>query len=99
LDNNFRRFSHDPAKVKHATEPSLQSIEPLLSRIREVEGLKEKKLGVFYRKSRAFLHFHEHGDSLFADVRIDGSDFTRMPCNSERQQRALVLAVVKAASS
>ncbi|MGI9326025.1 MAG: hypothetical protein ACR2PZ_12445 [Pseudomonadales bacterium] len=84
--------------MKHATDPTLHSIEHLLSQIREVESLKEKKLGVFYRKSRAFLHFHEQGDSIFADVRIAGSEFTRLPCNTDRQQRALVRAIIKVTS-
>lgn len=84
--------------MKHATQPTLSAIEPLLARIREIDGIKEKKLGVFYRKSKAFLHFHEHGDLVFADVRLSGADFDRLPCNSKSERQALVAAIKKAVS-
>ena len=32
----------------------------------------EKKRGVFYFKSRAFLHFHEDPKGMFADIREAG---------------------------
>ncbi|HEX2593732.1 MAG TPA: hypothetical protein VHL34_19695, partial [Rhizomicrobium sp.] len=62
--------------MKHATPAALSRIDPLLADIRKRAGLKEKSLGTFYRRSRAFLHFHEHGDEMFADLR-DGDDFAR----------------------
>jgi len=42
----------------------------LLTRIRSIDGLVEKSPGVFYRKSKAFLHFHEDPEGPFVDVRI-----------------------------
>lgn len=56
--------------MKHATDPSLDTVEDLLGHIRLVPGLTEKKRGVFYRKSRAFLHFHEDPAGMFADLRV-----------------------------
>ncbi len=53
-------------------------------------GCKEKKLGVFYRKSRAFLHFHEDDGALFADVRVSGTEFERMPCRDQQELDALI---------
>lgn len=64
--------------MKHAGEAALDQLEPLLARVRALPGLIEKKRGVFYRKSRAFLHFHEDPKGLFGDVRAaDDKDFDR----------------------
>jgi hypothetical protein len=49
----------------------LDRLEPLLEALRGLPALKEKSRGVFYRGSRAFLHFHEDPTGLFADVRLD----------------------------
>ena len=79
--------------MKHATEPTLIELEPLLARIRKIEGIQEKKLGIFYRKSKAFLHFHEHGKEIFADVRLKGTDFDRLPCTTRQQRQDLIAAI------
>lgn len=80
--------------MKHATPATLDELEPLLAQIRRLEGLKEKARGTFYRKGRAFLHFHEDPKGLFADVRAaDGRDFERIDMTGEAG-RAQLLAVV-----
>lgn len=64
--------------MKHAGEIALDQLDPLLARVRALPGLTEKKRGVFYRKTRAFLHFHEDPKGLFGDVRAaDDKDFDR----------------------
>ena len=64
--------------MKHAGETALDQLEPLLARVRALPGLTEKKRGVFYLKSRAFLHFHEDPNGLFGDIRDEtGKDFDR----------------------
>lgn len=64
--------------MKHAGPAALDTIEPLLARIRATGLLKEKSRGIFYLKSRAFLHFHEDPKGLFVDVRnTAGTDFDR----------------------
>ena len=78
--------------MKHATRRALDTLEPLLERLRRVEGLVERKRGSFTRKSRAFLHFHEDQAGLFADVR-DGGDFARHRVSTQREQRAFVARV------
>jgi hypothetical protein len=83
--------------MKHAGDEALDGLEELLVRIRELAGLKERKRGVFYRGSSAFLHFHEDPAGMFADVRTD-SDWQRVPVNSRAEQRELV-AKIRAALS
>jgi hypothetical protein len=45
--------------MKHATTAALAKFSGLLEQIRIRDELKEKKLGIFYRKSKSFLHFHK----------------------------------------
>ena len=54
--------------MRHARDTDLDRLEDLLAQLRTLPGLTEKKRGVFYRKSRAFLHFHEDPKGLFADI-------------------------------
>ena len=79
--------------MKHATPAILDTIEPLLAEIRALGGLTEKSRGIFYRKSRAFLHFHEDPEGLFADVRdASGRDFERIDVTEQAGRRALLEA-------
>ena len=65
--------------MKHAGAAVLDRLEPLLDRIRACGGLREKSRGIFYLKSRAYLHFHEDPAGIFVDIRaLDGKDFDRM---------------------
>jgi hypothetical protein len=65
--------------MKHAGAAALDQLEPLLDRIRSCAGLREKSRGIFYLKSRAYLHFHEDPAGIFVDIRaVDGKDFDRM---------------------
>jgi N-acetylglutamate synthase-like GNAT family acetyltransferase len=54
--------------MRHARDQDLDRIEDLLAQVRTLPGLVEKKRGVFYRKSRGFLHFHEDPKGMFADL-------------------------------
>jgi hypothetical protein len=64
--------------MKHAGEEALRHLSDLLEKIMQRHGLKEKKLGIFYRNSKSFLHFHEDPAGLFADIST-GDDFDRYP--------------------
>jgi hypothetical protein len=75
--------------VKHAGGDALDAIEPLLQELRALPWLREKTRGTFYRRSRAFLHFHEHGAELYADVRFD-DEFERVPVTTRSEQGALL---------
>jgi hypothetical protein len=78
--------------MKHAGSEALDKLEGLLRLLRSREGLTEKKRGVFYRKSRAFLHFHEDPQGFFADVRL-GDDWQRLPVNTTAEQTALLAQI------
>jgi len=81
--------------VKHVSASGLDQLDDLLRELRGVDGLKEKKRGVFYRGSRAFLHFHEDPSGLYADVRID-AEFERMRVMTKAERKRL-LSVARAA--
>ena len=74
--------------MKHPGTVALDAIEPMLRELRTLSGISERKRGVFYRKSRAFLHFHEDPKGLFADVR-DG-EWRRLPVTTDAERRELV---------
>lgn len=77
--------------MKHAGEQALDQLEPLLGELRALPGMVEKKRGVFYRKSKAFLHFHEDPRGLFADLRdATGEDFDRFDVTNEPGRVELV---------
>jgi hypothetical protein len=78
--------------MKHATPAALEQLSGLLHQIRVKGGIKERKLGIFYKKSKAFLHFHEDPAGLFADISV-GSRFDRYAVNTEQDRAALLLAI------
>ena len=55
--------------MKHAGNETLDRLEPLLKKLRTLSGAREKKRGIFYRKSKPYLHFHEDPKAIFADYR------------------------------
>lgn len=76
--------------MRHARPDDLDRIEDLLERLRNVDGLKEKHRGSFWRGSKAFLHFHEHQGDIVCDVRLTGPDFDRRVVTTKSAQSALV---------
>jgi hypothetical protein len=82
--------------VKHVTAAGLAELEDVLRELRGVHGLREKSRGVFYRGSRAFLHFHEDRSGLYADVRLD-AEFERMRVTTKSERKRLLSAVRAAA--
>jgi hypothetical protein len=83
--------------MRHATPDDLLELGGLLTDLRAQRGLVEKSPGVFYRRSRAFLHFHADPAGLYADVRFDGDDFERRPVHT-RAQRHELLRDIRAAA-
>ena len=83
--------------MKHAQSDALDSLEPLLREIRLIPGLVERSRGVFYRRSKAFLHFHEDPSGIHADVRIDAK-FERYRAETASEQLALLNMIRSAAT-
>lgn len=81
--------------MKHAGPAALDRLEPLLKALRRRGALKEKSRGTFYRGGRAFLHFHEHGEEFFADLRI-AAEFERFPATTPTDRAALLKRVDQA---
>ena len=75
--------------MKHAGPATLARISPLLEELRSRPVLREMRPGVFYLKSRAFLHFHDDPSGIFADVRL-ADDFVRLAVTSSSQQSDLL---------
>jgi hypothetical protein len=78
--------------MKHIAEPGLDLLEALLEDLRAIPELREKKRGVFYRRSKAFLHFHEDPKGLFADVRL-ATDFERHRVSTQVERRRLLAKI------
>jgi len=78
--------------MKHADEFSLNQLEALLQELRTLPGIKERSRGVFYRRSKSFLHFHDDPAGLFADVRI-GDEFQRFKVSYPIEKEALLESV------
>jgi hypothetical protein len=75
--------------VRHARLGDLDRLDDLLERLRAVDGLTERRNGVFYRGSKAFLHFHQDRAGLFADLKV-GDGWLRYPVSSASARRTLV---------
>ena len=84
--------------MKHATRASLDGFSEVLEQIKARAGLKEKKPGIYYRKSKSFLHFHKDSTGLFADLRA-GDDFDHYPVNTRREWQRLLSAIYRAIRS
>jgi hypothetical protein len=80
--------------VKHATPATIDVLEPLRRQIAKLDGLTERKPGLFTKAGRAYLHFHEDAAGLFADVRA-GEDWDRYRVSTVAERQALLRALRK----
>jgi hypothetical protein len=77
--------------MRHAGTEALDGISGLLASLRALPLLKEKRPGVFSLRSKAFVHFHEDGPDVYADVRKAGEpSFTRVRVSTVTGQRQLL---------
>jgi hypothetical protein len=79
--------------MRHARPDALDQLEEVLAALRVYPQLRERGRGVFYRGSKAFLHFHEDPEGLFADLRC-AADFVRFRVTTSKE-RAHFLNVVR----
>jgi hypothetical protein len=82
--------------VRHVTTERLDAIEPMLDELREIDGLVERTRGAFYRRSRGFLHFHEDGNDLYCDVKLDGEHYERVRATTVAERRRVLAQVRRA---
>ena len=82
--------------VRHATPDDLEQVHALLERLRAVPGLVERTPGTFYRRSRAFLHFHHDPSGMYADARLHDDDFERFRVSTAKEQARFLALVDKA---
>lgn len=77
--------------MRHARTEDLEGVGELVTALRAMEPLTEKAPGVFYRRSKAFLHFHVDPSGLYADVRTDpDAGFERVRVTTKPEQRRLL---------
>jgi hypothetical protein len=85
--------------MKHAGPDSLAALEPLLRKVRQHSTLVERTPGSFYRKSKAYLHFHEDPSGTFADVKLNGVEFTRVRSSTPEEQTHLLALIAESLRS
>ena len=81
--------------MKHAGRQTLAALEPLLQNLRQQASLVERTPGSFYRKSKAYLHFHEDLSGTYADVKLNSTKFTRVRATTPQEQAQLLILVVE----
>jgi hypothetical protein len=81
--------------VRHATQEDLDRLDSLMTQLREIPQLRERKRGYFSRGAKAFLHFHEDAGDLYADVKLDDR-FERMKVTTSGEQAAFLSRVSEA---
>jgi hypothetical protein len=75
----------------HASENTLAKYPAFFVSVRAIDGMNEKRPGVFYRKSKAFLHLHEDPTGLYADLRLNVTEgFVRMRVASRVEQSTFI---------
>lgn len=76
--------------MKHAGTDTLEQLAEFLEKLRQRKVLKEKSPGIFYLKSKAFLHFHDDPSGIFADVKLDQQNYSRYRVSTRTERAALL---------
>jgi len=79
--------------MRHAGPETFEELDGLLVELRKLPGLTERKTGIFYRRSRAFLHFHSDPTGPYADVRLGDDDFVRFRVRTATDRQRLLRQV------
>lgn len=82
--------------MAHCKPEQLGDIDDVLENIRCLNGITEKKKGVFYCKSRPFLHFHTKDGKRWADIR-NGKNWIpiKIPFTPKPQEKKYFLRVIQ----
>jgi hypothetical protein len=81
--------------MKHAGASTLEALEPLLRKVKAHASLVERTPGSFYRKSKAYLHFHEDPSGTYADVKLNNVEFTRIRVTTPEEQAHLLALIAE----
>jgi len=81
--------------MRHAGPQTLASLAPLLRRLRGMPALRERRPGVFYLGSGAYLHFHDDAAGIFADVKLDRATFTRVRVSTASERSRFLARVAQ----
>jgi hypothetical protein len=79
--------------MRHAGVDTLEQLSELLEELRQRTLLKEKSPGIFYLKSKAFLHFHDDPFGIFADVKLDQQNYSRHRVSTRAERTSLLKKV------
>jgi hypothetical protein len=85
--------------MRHAGPDTLEALADLLQELRQRALLKEKSPGIFYVKSKAFLHFHDDPSGIFADVKLDQQNYSRQRVSTRAERASLLKRVDKSLAS
>ncbi len=83
--------------MAHCPFAKLADLSKELDSVRAWESVREPKPGIFYFKSKPFLHFHEKDGRRWADVR-DGTEWGKpleIPFAASSNARSKFLSDVK----
>ena len=77
--------------MAHAGPEALARIQELIRQVRGIPQVREKQPGIFYLQGQAFVHFHDEGGALFADLKkASGTGFDRFPVDASPVQRKFI---------
>ena len=85
--------------MRHAGPQTLAALEPLLRKVRRHSSLVERTPGSFYLKSTGYLHFHEDPLGTFADIKLKGTEFTRVRATTAKEQARLLSLIRRSLNS
>ena len=77
--------------MAHAGPEALAKLQDLIRQLRAIPQVREKQPGVFYLLGQAFVHFHDEGGKLHADLKkAAGMGFDRCPIDAPPEQRKFI---------
>jgi hypothetical protein len=85
-----------PRDQRRTAAMSKMSHEELVDALRAIDGLTDLGQGPpnFHFRSRPFLHFHDHPDGIYADVRLGRGDFQPVWASTPGERLELLALVL-----
>jgi hypothetical protein len=81
--------------MARASSTTLEKLAPVLRALREIEGLTERKPGIFYFKREPMLHFHDVDGGVLAHVKAMEGGFDEFVVASAIDQSRLIAEVAR----